>query len=195
MPKLLMVLALVAGILLQHVMEVRADSDPSLAINRFQTDIEDDLRIHIAAISLGESEKATLNALPGGPRDWSGKPFAGGLPGEDFLSLSLVEKHLPGNTEMRLLPYAGAWAEPLAWDALDMGFTPGDQDGAKYAWNFGGGAIWFFRDVLGVDLGVRWTDRPIRLSRHGLRINDISTVAKADIVHMSAYLGVRMPLR
>lgn len=194
MSKLLAILALIAGILLPNAMAAIAEPGQGFAGDN-ASDNALDLRIRIAAVSLGELDNAALSALPGLPEAWASHPAVAGMPGEDLLSLSLVEKHLPDNTENRFVPYAGAWAEPLALDPRAMGLTPGDQDGARYAWNFGGGVIWFFRDVLGVDLGVRWTDRDYRLSRHGLRIRDVTTVANADIISQSVYIGLRMPLR
>ncbi len=132
--------------------------------------------------------------LPGLPAGWARNPAVHASPGTDVLSSSLVQAHLHGNTGITFMPYVGAWADPLDWSFEGSGMAPGDQSGAQFAWNFGGGAIWFFRDVLGVDFGVRWTEKQVSVSRKGLRMGDISTHGKLNLLDQSFHVNVSMPL-
>lgn len=203
MSKLMLVLAALAILLparswSEPTSESGLESGLGLVVALTHSDDANNLRVSLAGLGpdgLTSLDAQRLSAVPGLPPGWASDPAVTGLPGTDFLSRSLVEAHLLGNTGLTFVPYAGAWAEPLAWDDMGLWLTPGDQAGARYAWNFGGGAIWFFRDVLGVDLGVRWTEKKYRLSREGLRINDVTTFATLNPLGGSAYIGVRMPLR
>lgn len=112
-----------------------------------------------------------------------------------MLSSSLMQMHLSGDTDVTFMPYIGGWAEPLDWYVDSSGLAPGDQSGAKFAWNFGGGVIWFFRDVLGVDFGVRWTEKEVSISRKGLRVGDIRTHGSLNLLEQTVRVSISMPLR
>lgn len=192
MPKLLFVFAMTASLLMQAV--PGAGQDSGLRIQSGITQGGDDLRIPLAAITFDDEPAPGLAALPGLPIGWAQRPAISALPGEDMLSSSLVQTYLPGNSGVTFMPYLGGWADPLDWHADDYGLAPGDQSGAKFAWNFGGGVIWFFRDVLGVDFGVRWTEKEVSISRKGLRVGDISTHGKLNLLEQSVHVNVSVPL-
>ncbi|WP_244432448.1 hypothetical protein [Desulfocurvibacter africanus] len=193
MPKLLLALAIFAGLLLQA--GPSSGQDCGLRLDAGIARGGEELRIPLAAVTFLDTPAPELRALPGLPPGWAQHPAINALPHQDTLSMSFAQTYLPCNTGITFMPYVGGWAAPLDWYAESDSLAPGDQSGARFAWNFGGGIVWFFRDVLGVDFGLRWTEKDVRVSSDGLRIGDIRTHGKLNLQEQSVHVNVSMPLR
>jgi len=196
MPKLFMLATFLAILAVLPPTSSSAESGLGLmhATDGRSAQEQSDLRIPIAALAMPGRRTSGFLTMPEVSASLWGDPVADSLWGEDFLTKSLLETNLSGNKSSRLMPYAGGWAAPPTWQDDALGLAPGDQTGTRYVWNVGGGLIWFFRDVLGVDLGLRYTEGKVKLSRAGLRIGDVKAHGKFNLPRQEVHIQLHVPL-